>query len=323
MQIQKSQASVYFRAPADGQGSGEPQEQARKRAAQRDEANLAFRIPVDLQISFANSANASDQLDRERLSRVLGYIEAQLNESISVTNLANVACLSTFHFTRLFTGAMGVPPHYYVSRRRLENAKAMIAAGRAPLYDNCRKMTSLDRLIAASNLAPAAVHEEIAAAFHMWEAAINITFREASGRESASILIGAQAEPQGWAFADISYDSTSTVRVKPISLARICLNPAKRWKIGFDGDLTVMICVTPRLTKSATRSVSTIRSASVRSWDIATRSTFVRCSLATPEAPPCSTAPALRTRPRVLPERPGLGKSASHLVNSHIWGVRT
>src|SRR5262249_33151728 len=25
----------------------------------------------------------------------------------------------------------------------------------------------------------------------------------------------------------------------PISLARICLNPAKRWKIGFDGDLTV------------------------------------------------------------------------------------
>src|SRR5262245_34260095 len=138
MQIQKSQASVYFRAPADGQGSGEPQEQARKRAAQRDEANLAFRIPVDLQISFANSANASDQLDRERLSRVLGYIEAQLNESISVTNLANVACLSTFHFTRLFTGAMGVPPHYYVSRRRLENAKAMIAAGRAPLYEIAR-----------------------------------------------------------------------------------------------------------------------------------------------------------------------------------------
>jgi hypothetical protein len=104
---------------------------------------------------------------------------------------------------------------------------------------NCRKMTSLDHLIAASELAPSAVHEEIAAAFQMWEAAVNISFREASKGERANILIGAQAEPQGWAFADVSYDTTSLERVKPISLSRICLNPAKRWKIGFDGDLSV------------------------------------------------------------------------------------
>ena len=100
-------------------------------------------------------------------------------------------------------------------------------------------MTSLRSLIAASELTPAAVHEEIAAAFHMWEAAVNIGFREASKGERANILIGAQAAPQGWAFADISYDTTSTVRAKPISVSRICLNPEKRWKIGFDGDLTV------------------------------------------------------------------------------------
>jgi Matrixin len=118
---------------------------------------------------------------------------------------------------------------YMLVRADLESAEAR----------NCRKMSSLDRLIGASDLAPAAVHEEIAAAFHMWESAVNITFRAASETESANILIGAQAEPQGWAFADISYDRSSTVRVKPISLARICLNPAKRWKIGFDGDLTV------------------------------------------------------------------------------------
>ena len=104
---------------------------------------------------------------------------------------------------------------------------------------NCRKMTSLDRLIAASELAPSAVHEEIAAAFQMWEAAVNISFREASEGERANILIGAQAEPQGWAFADVSYDTASPERVKPISLSRICLNPAKRWKIGFDGNLSV------------------------------------------------------------------------------------
>ena len=81
------------------------------------------------------------------------------------------------------------------------------------------------------------MHEEIAAAFHMWEAAVNFSFREASEGERANILIGPHAEPQGWAFADVSYDTTSPRRVKPISLSRICLNPAKRWKIGFDGDL--------------------------------------------------------------------------------------
>jgi hypothetical protein len=104
---------------------------------------------------------------------------------------------------------------------------------------NCRRMTSLDHLIAASELAPSAVHQEITAAFQMWEASVNISFREASEGERANILIGAQAEPQGWAFADVSYDATSLERVKPISLSRICLNPTKRWKIGFDGNLSV------------------------------------------------------------------------------------
>ena len=104
---------------------------------------------------------------------------------------------------------------------------------------NCRKMTSLDHLIAASDLAPSMVDEEIDAAFHMWAAAAKIGFREASDGESANILIGAQAEREGWAFADVFYDAASPERIKPISQSLICLNPAKRWKIGFDGDLKV------------------------------------------------------------------------------------
>ncbi len=73
------------------------------------------------------------RLDDGRLRRVLAYVEEHLAEDITVGDLANVACLSVFHFTRAFAATMGVPPHRYVSRRRLESAKAMIAAGRAPL----------------------------------------------------------------------------------------------------------------------------------------------------------------------------------------------
>jgi AraC family transcriptional regulator len=81
------------------------------------------------------------RLDDGRLRRVLAYIEEHLAEDIAVADLANVACLSIFHFTRAFAATMGVPPHRYVSRRRLESAKAMIAAGRASLGEiafDCR-----------------------------------------------------------------------------------------------------------------------------------------------------------------------------------------
>ena len=109
---------------------------------------MFLRIPVELQThdmekyqefssdgSCAPTTVASNQLDRARLSRVLGYIEEHLAVDITVTDLADVACLSIFHFTRAFAGAMGVPPHRYVRRRRLENAKAMIATGRASLQE--------------------------------------------------------------------------------------------------------------------------------------------------------------------------------------------
>jgi AraC family transcriptional regulator len=81
------------------------------------------------------------RLDDGRLRRVLAYVEEHLAEDIAVADLANVACLSIFHFTRAFAATMGVPPHRYVSQRRLEGAKAMIATGRASLGEiafDCR-----------------------------------------------------------------------------------------------------------------------------------------------------------------------------------------
>jgi AraC family transcriptional regulator len=80
-------------------------------------------------------------LDDRRLRRVLAYVDEHLAEDISVADLANVACLSIFHFTRAFAASTGVPPHRYVSRKRLESAKGMIATGRASLSEialDCR-----------------------------------------------------------------------------------------------------------------------------------------------------------------------------------------
>jgi Matrixin len=102
---------------------------------------------------------------------------------------------------------------------------------------NCRKLTGFDDLIKKSDVSAAALKVELAAAFAMWEAVANITFQEAPEGVRADIVVGAQAEPEGWAFADVFYDLASAESIKPISRALVCLNPLRGWKIGFDGDL--------------------------------------------------------------------------------------
>ena len=72
-------------------------------------------------------------LDAARLRRVIEYVDVHLADDLTVDDLAKVACLSIFHFTRAFAASVGVPPHRYVSQRRLDYAKAMIVAGRTPL----------------------------------------------------------------------------------------------------------------------------------------------------------------------------------------------
>ena len=90
---------------------------------------------------------------------------------------------------------------------------------------NCRKMTNLDQLTASSQVAMNAMREEISAAFAAWETVAGINFREAADPAKADILIGAQVEPEGWAFADVFYDAHSPEEIKPISRSLVCLNP--------------------------------------------------------------------------------------------------
>jgi len=102
---------------------------------------------------------------------------------------------------------------------------------------NCGRMTGMSGLLAASHVTPVTLHQEMQAAFAMWEAVANLSFREAANPDEADILIGAQKDPEGWAFANVFYDTRSADAFKPISRSLICLNPEKRWKVGFDGDL--------------------------------------------------------------------------------------
>ena len=75
------------------------------------------------------------KLDELRLRRVEDYILSHLEDELSVSELASIANLSVFHFTRLFRAATGLPPHRYVSRQRLERAMTLLATGRMRLSE--------------------------------------------------------------------------------------------------------------------------------------------------------------------------------------------
>ena len=67
-------------------------------------------------------------LHQKRLQRVLDYIESNLTNDISLEALATEACLSPYHFARLFRAATGVAPHRYLIDRRVQAARKMLAS---------------------------------------------------------------------------------------------------------------------------------------------------------------------------------------------------
>jgi AraC family transcriptional regulator len=76
---------------------------------------------------------SSKGLSPERLQRVRDYVETHLDNDLSLTVLAEIACLSPYHFSRSFKQATGVGPQRYVIKRRLERARRLLRQTRQPL----------------------------------------------------------------------------------------------------------------------------------------------------------------------------------------------
>lgn len=93
-------------------------------------ALLAAHLVARYSTAVRRPPSVAPGLRYQRLKRVIDLVEARFAEEIGLSELAAEACLSPYHFSRLFRKATGLSPHRYVTERRVQAAKARLAEGR-------------------------------------------------------------------------------------------------------------------------------------------------------------------------------------------------
>ena len=65
------------------------------------------------------------------------YIDASFNQPIDLAVVSRQACLSPFHFHRLFTRIYRTTPHQYLTRKRIDQARRLLAEKDLTVSDIC------------------------------------------------------------------------------------------------------------------------------------------------------------------------------------------
>ena len=73
----------------------------------------------------------------ERLCRARTYIDECYDLPLDLNEISKHACLSRYHFLRLFREAFATTPHQYLIHRRIEKAKELLRSRRISVTDVC------------------------------------------------------------------------------------------------------------------------------------------------------------------------------------------
>ena len=76
----------------------------------------------------------------EVLARVLHLIDQRFNEPLRVEDLGRHACLSPFHFARMFKISVGQAPHAYLTTKRMQHARDLLAGTSIPIAEVARRV---------------------------------------------------------------------------------------------------------------------------------------------------------------------------------------
>ncbi len=120
---------VAFLTPPDI-GAGRPEHEARAMLHTRPRLEHLTRL------LFMTPDGAEHRgLTRGSLRRVEEYIQANLDSTLDIDELASLIRMSPSHFTRSFSKTVGLTPHRYVIQCRVEKARELLTATSLPLTE--------------------------------------------------------------------------------------------------------------------------------------------------------------------------------------------
>jgi AraC-like DNA-binding protein len=90
-------------------------------------------VPSTLPARAVDSALGRGGLAPWQARKIINYIEANLEATVRVDDLASLVNLSQFHFSRAFRQTFDESPHAFVMRRRIERAQGLMLSSSAPL----------------------------------------------------------------------------------------------------------------------------------------------------------------------------------------------
>lgn len=101
--------------------------------------SLAQSLTLHLLKNYSNAGRAAENtgggLSAYKLKKVNDFIAERLDEDLTLAELASVAGLSRFHFTRAFRRSTGVTPLQHLMRTRIERAKELLKNRDLPLAE--------------------------------------------------------------------------------------------------------------------------------------------------------------------------------------------
>lgn len=79
--------------------------------------------------------NYTNGLPKFKLHQATDYINDNLEQDLTLAEIAAVVQISPFHFARMFKQSTGVAPHQYVVQCRVERAKQLLLQGKMAIAD--------------------------------------------------------------------------------------------------------------------------------------------------------------------------------------------
>ena len=123
------QLSLAFLAEA------EKQETASRLYSESISHTLMFHLIKNYSTANLQEKNFAGGLSGNKLRRVTDFINDNLEQDLTLTEIAQIAGLSHFHFARAFRKTMGITPQQYITNRRIEKAKELLAESNLPIVE--------------------------------------------------------------------------------------------------------------------------------------------------------------------------------------------